>query len=71
MSDPSKPSLGRVVLVHTPNGDYWTGLIVCVHSPTMVNVGGFDPNGKPLSASSVNFGTPVGTNTWCEFPPRV
>ena len=54
-----KPTIGRVVLVRrfldgAPLSPQPEPALVCyVHSDRMVNVGGFDANGKPFAATSV------------------
>lgn len=52
-----KPTIGRVVLVHRPqsiNRDQpEPALVSFVWSDICINVGGFDANGQPFSATSV------------------
>jgi hypothetical protein len=52
-----KPTIGRVVLVHRPYSIYREqpepALIAFVWSDSCINVGGFDANGTPFSATSV------------------
>lgn len=52
-----KPTIGRVVWVHRPqviNRDQTEPALVCfVWSDICINVGGFDANGQPFSATSV------------------
>jgi len=67
-----EPTVGRVVLFHPGPG--FTGcpagggiplpaLICRVWSDTCINVGGFDANGAPFSATSVYL------VHWCEWMP--
>ncbi len=59
-----KPSIGRVVLFWPSESDLMSGIEsggdqpldahVChVHSDRMINIGGFDANGKPFARTSV------------------
>lgn len=49
-----KPTIGRVVLVHREKSDQPEPALICyVWNDRMVNVGGFDRNGEPFSATSV------------------
>lgn len=52
-----KPSIGRVVWFypagHSREGQALPALISYVHSDACINVGGFDQNGNPVSATSV------------------
>lgn len=51
------PTVGRVVWFypagHARDGQPLPALISYVHSDSLVNVGGFDQNGNPVSATSV------------------
>ena len=48
------PTIGRVVLVHRGNSVQPEPALICyVHSDVMINVGGFDKNGKPFEACSI------------------
>lgn len=57
--DQQQPSVGRVVHVRLyvdgqPTSDQCEAATVAyVHSPSTINVGGFDANGHPFSATSV------------------
>lgn len=52
-----KPTIGRVVLFypagHSREAQPLPALITYVHSDTMINVGGFDQNGNPVAATSM------------------
>lgn len=49
-----KPSIGRVVLVHMgASAQPEPGLICYVWNDRMINIGGFDSNGKPFALTSV------------------
>lgn len=51
-----RPTVGRVVLLNNRPGNQGpaeAALIAFVHSDTCINVGGFDHNGHPMSATSV------------------
>lgn len=74
----TQPTVGRVVHVYNRPGALFhpeAALIVYVHSPTCINVGGFDSNGNPFSATSIKFyeegaTDPTPQYTWAQFPPR-
>ena len=49
-----KPTIGRVVLVHRGQSDQAEPALVCyVWNDRMINVGGFDRNGAPFAATSL------------------
>ena len=49
-----KPTIGRVVLVHRGQSDQAEPALICyVHSDRCINVGGFDRNGTPFAATSL------------------
>jgi len=49
-----KPTIGRVVLVHRGQSDQAEpALVAYVFGDRMINVGGFDRNGTPFSATSM------------------
>lgn len=49
-----KPSIGRVVLVYSPGTTQFCPALICyVHNDTLINVGGFDPNGDPFKFTSL------------------
>jgi hypothetical protein len=54
-----KPTVGRNIWVHRPgsmsenNGQPEAGFITYVHSDVCINVAGFDANGVPFAATSV------------------
>lgn len=51
-----KPSIGRVVLVTrpgSPTDQHEPALVTYVHSDRLINVGGFDRDGNPFSATLV------------------
>lgn len=74
-----KPTVGRVVWVHRPHfandpSQPEAALITFVHSDTLINVGGFDQNGLPFSASldliqEGSIPPREGTN-WAEWMPH-
>lgn len=49
------PTIGRIVLVHRPGASPQPepALITFIHSPELINVGGFDSNGNPFSCTSL------------------
>lgn len=57
-----KPTIGRVVLVRIPGVNMGTtpdqqplpALITFVHSDSLINVGGFFPDGEPFRSCSIN-----------------
>ncbi|MBU6232449.1 hypothetical protein KGP36_07485 [Patescibacteria group bacterium] len=72
------PTIGRVVLVYRHAGFVVTGqpepaLITHVWHDRMVNVGGFDSNGQPFSATSIQLlqddDTPINYGYYCEWIP--
>lgn len=70
-----KPTIGRVVLVHRGNSPQPEPALICyVHSDTMINVGGFDKNGKPFEACSIQLyqgdnDVVVNVNFYAEWMP--
>lgn len=74
-----KPSIGRVVLVHRGQSAQFEAaqaepaLISYVHSDRMINVGGFDRNGAPFAATSLQLlqddDTPTNPNYYAEWMP--
>ena len=69
-----KPSIGRVVLVHRGQSNQpEPALIAYVHGDRMINVGGFDLNGAPFAATSMQLlqddDTPTNPNYYAEWMP--
>lgn len=69
-----KPTIGRVVLVHRGQSDQAEpALVSYVHSDTMINVGGFDRNGAPFAATSMQLlqddATPTNPAYYAEWMP--
>lgn len=71
-----KPTIGRVVLVHRTNSgsDQPEPALVCrVWTDRCINVGGFDCNGMPFSATSVRLlqddEQPNGESIYAEWMP--
>lgn len=70
-----KPTIGRVVLVHRGTSDQpEPALISYVWNDTLINVGGFDRNGTPFSACSVQLlqdnDVPHSTSYYAEWMPQ-
>lgn len=74
-----KPTCGRVVWYWPAGRSHesqpYAAMIALVHSDTMINVGGFDHNGKPFSDTSVllvqgegSYGNPGG-GSWATWMP--
>ncbi len=65
------PTVGRVVHVYLQGeAVVRVALVAFVHNATCINVGGFDRNGTPFSATSVGYcEEPSATSRWC-WPPR-
>lgn len=74
-----KPTVGRVVWYYPPGasheGQPQAAMIAYVHSDMMINVGGFDQNGKPFADTSVlllqdedSYGNPGG-GAWAKWMP--
>jgi len=61
------PTIGRVLLFWPEAASELThdskqplpALVTYVHSPTLVNIGGFDANGKPFARTSVRLVQPA------------
>lgn len=75
-----KPTIGRVVWYYAPGRAHTdqpnAALIAHVHSDTMINVGGFDGNGKPFGDTSVllvhdGYGNPGGGAWACWMPYQI
>jgi len=69
-----KPTIGRVVLVHRGKSEQAEpALVAFVWSDRMVNVGGFDNNGTPFAATSMQLlqddDTPQNPNYYAEWMP--
>ncbi len=69
-----KPSIGRVVLVHRGTSNQPEPALVCyVHSDKLINVGGFDCNGMPFSATSLQLlqddDAPINDKYYAEWMP--
>ena len=69
-----KPTIGRVVLVHRGKSEQAEPALVCyVHGDRMINVGGFDQNGAPFSATSIPLmqddDVPGNQNYYAEWMP--
>ena len=62
-----KPTVGRVVYYNDGGDQPRASLIVYVWSETMVNLVQFDPNGTPLSRTSVNQGSAQGHWDWMPY----
>lgn len=74
-----KPTVGRVIWFYPAGAAHMdqprAAFITYVHSDTLINVGGFDHNGQPLSAASVvlvqdegSYGNPGGGAWACWMP---
>ncbi len=75
------PTVGRVVLfrpgigfagIQMPDGDPLPALISRVWNDRLINIGGFDADGKPFSATSVPLiqdGEPAPTGFYAEWMP--
>jgi len=69
-----KPTIGRVVLVHRGQSDQAEpAFIAYVWGDRMINVGGFDKNGTPFSATSMPLmqddDNPTNPNYYAEWMP--
>lgn len=70
-----KPTIGRVVLVHRPDlsDQRAPALVSYVHSDTMINVGGFDKQGFPFAAQSIELlqddAKPLNPDCYAEWMP--
>ena len=69
-----KPTIGRVVLVHRGQSDQAEpALVAYVFGDRMINVGGFDRNGAPFAATSMQLlqddETPTNPNYYAEWMP--
>lgn len=69
-----KPTIGRVVLVHRGQSAQAEPALICyVHSDRCINVGGFDCNGNPFAATSLQLlqddETPTNLNYYAEWMP--
>lgn len=67
------PTIGRVVLVHRGASDQAEpGLVCYVWNDRLINVGGFDRNGLPFSATSVQLvqdDEAPSHSVWAEWMP--
>lgn len=68
------PTIGRVVWVSRPgkSSQREPGLITYVHNNRLINVGGFDLNGLPFAATSVQLlqdDDPVPYSLYAEWMP--
>lgn len=70
-----KPSVGRVVLLHTIDDQTHAAVIAAVHSDNLVNLAAFDRNGAAYPCKSVTLiqraETPPEFSAWCEWPMPV
>ena len=69
-----KPTIGRVVLVQRGKSDQAEPAFVCyVFGDKMINVGGFDRNGTPFAATSMQLlqdeDTPQNADYYAEWMP--
>lgn len=72
------PTVGRVVWYYPPGHPHpsqpYPALICYVHSDMLINVGGFDHNGRPFADTSVllvqgdGYGNPAG-GSWAGWMP--
>lgn len=68
-----KPTIGRIVIIHQPDGEQIAGIITKVWSDTCVNISGFIPNGNVSGFSSCSHKSAVGDpslNTHWDWPER-
>jgi len=68
------PTIGRVVLVHRGKSNQAEpALVSYVHGDRCINVGGFDLNGNPFAATSLQLlqddDTPTNPNYYAEWMP--
>lgn len=69
-----EPTVGRVVLVNRGKSNQpEAALITYVHSSKLINVGGFDQNGVPFAATSIQLlqdeDKPINTSYYAEWMP--
>jgi hypothetical protein len=67
-----KPTIGRIVIIHQPNGDQIPGIVTVVHTDTCLNVTGFLSNGNVSGFSSLNQKGTVSDGVTCwDWPVKV
>lgn len=67
-----KPTIGRIVIIHQPDGERFAAIITKVWTENCINCTAFIPNGNVSGYSSLNHVSLAGEhNTGWDWPERV